>query len=90
MLAHDFENIVNKYIKRHNLIETGNSVIVALSGGADSVALLAVLTRLGYNCTAAHCDFHLRGDESERDREFAQLTAGRNIPRDTLRHRNLP
>ena len=76
MLAHDFENIVNKYIKRHNLIETGNSVIVALSGGADSVALLAVLTRLGYNCTAAHCDFHLRGDESERDREFAQLTAG--------------
>ena len=49
MLAHDFENIVNKYIKRHNLIETGNSVIVALSGGADSVALLAVLTRLGYN-----------------------------------------
>ncbi|WP_304471610.1 ATP-binding protein, partial [uncultured Muribaculum sp.] len=50
------------------MLDPEQHVIVALSGGADSVALLAVLTTLGYRCTAAHCDFHLRGEESERDR----------------------
>lgn len=42
-------------------------LIVALSGGADSIALLSVLHQLGYKCVAAHCNFHLRGDESNRD-----------------------
>lgn len=47
-------------------------VIVAVSGGADSVALLAALAALGYNCVAAHCNFHLRGDESDRDMRSVQ------------------
>ena len=42
-------------------------LLVALSGGADSVALLCVLLDLGYDCVAVHCNFHLRGDESNRD-----------------------
>lgn len=50
-------------------------VIVALSGGADSVALLSALSCAGYRCVAAHCDFHLRGDESERDRQFSENIA---------------
>lgn len=50
-------------------------VIVALSGGADSVALLAVLVDLGYNCVAAHCNYHLRGTESDRDAEHAKKIA---------------
>ena len=54
-------------IRRHSLLDRGDRVIVALSGGADSVALLSVLTGLGYDCVAAHCNFHLRGDESQRD-----------------------
>lgn len=45
-------------------------VLVALSGGADSVALLRVLLQLGYDCRAAHCNFHLRGEESNRDEHF--------------------
>lgn len=47
-------------------------LVVALSGGADSVALLAALTALGYDCVAAHCNFHLRGDESTRDMHHAE------------------
>lgn len=48
---------------------------VALSGGADSVALLTSLTRLGYAVTALHCDFSLRGNESDGDREFCTVLA---------------
>ena len=45
-------------------------MLVALSGGADSVALLCVLHELGYSLHALHCNFHLRGKESDRDDAF--------------------
>ena len=47
-------------------------VLVALSGGADSVALLRVLLEAGCACHAAHCNFHLRGEESMRDEQFVR------------------
>ena len=46
--------------------------LVALSVGADSVALLFALKKLGYNIEAAHCNFHLRGEESDRDEDFCK------------------
>ena len=56
-------------------------MLVAVSGGADSVALLDVLLRAGYTCVAAHCNFHLRGAESERDAAFVkELCAQWNVP----------
>lgn len=67
----EFEKKIADYIRRHSLLSPGDSVVVGLSGGADSVALLAVLSALGYKCIAAHCNFNLRGDESLRDREHA-------------------
>ena len=59
----------------------GRPVMVALSGGADSVALLRVLLEAGCTCHAAHCNFHLRDSESMRDEEFVrELCLRLNIP----------
>lgn len=67
-----FAGRVAATIDRHRLLAAGDRVVVALSGGADSVALLAVLDELGYDCIAAHCNFHLRGNESQRDMRHAE------------------
>lgn len=66
------EQKVQAYIKAENLFDTSGKILVALSGGADSVALLRVLLNLGYDCIAAHCNFHLRGEESDRDEFFVR------------------
>ncbi|MDR3060579.1 MAG: tRNA lysidine(34) synthetase TilS [Dysgonamonadaceae bacterium] len=50
-------------------------MITGFSGGADSVVLLHILHALEYRCIAAHCNFHLRGEESDRDEEFSRRFA---------------
>lgn len=63
---------VRRYIDNEKLLSPWARVVVGLSGGMDSMALLDILTLLGYNCVAAHCNFHLRGDESDRDAAFVK------------------
>lgn len=69
---------VQKYINNKNLLDSDQIVIVGLSGGADSMALLHILTALGYKCIAAHCNFHLRGEESDRDEDFVENYCKKN------------
>ena len=61
-----------QYIREKELLEKGDKVLVCVSGGADSVALLDVLQRGAFECIIAHCNFHLRGEESNRDEEFVK------------------
>ena len=61
---------VRNYIRQHHLLEEGARVLVGLSGGPDSVCLARILDSLGYGMVAVHCNFHLRGDESQRDEQF--------------------
>ena len=78
MTTREFEHTGATAISQgHLLTDDGASVIAGLSCGADSVALVAVLTALGYNIMAAHCNFHLRGAESNRDRDHAAQVADR-------------
>ena len=69
------------FIAKEGLLNKGGLHIVALSGGADSVALLLILKQLGYRIEAAHCNFRLRGEESDRDESFVcSLCESQNIP----------
>lgn len=68
------------FIASNNLLVKEKKYLIALSGGADSVCLLLVLDKLGYNIEAVHCNFNLRGDESSRDEQFCiELCKKRNI-----------
>lgn len=74
-------NKVRDFIDREGLLSPDGLYIVAVSGGADSVALLRILQALGYHIEAAHCNFHLRGAESDRDEDFVKsICSVLNIP----------
>lgn len=66
---------VKKYIQDNMLLTNKARVIIGVSGGADSMALLDILHHLGYECIVAHCNFHLRGQESYRDEYFVEKIA---------------
>ena len=61
---------VRIFIRQHHLLQDESRVVVGLSGGSDSVCLAHILDKLGYQVVAAHCNFHLRGEESMRDEQF--------------------
>jgi tRNA(Ile)-lysidine synthase len=80
-----FELGVRRSIENHGLIESGDHLLVGISGGADSVALIHCLHRLApcmdVSLTAAHLDHGIRGAEAKEDWEFvSKLAASLDIP----------
>jgi tRNA(Ile)-lysidine synthase len=71
-----FTEGVLQTLHRYQLVEEGGHIVVALSGGPDSVALLLVLLelkeRLSLGLSAAHLNHQLRGEESEQDEQFVR------------------
>ena len=64
----DFEN----YIQENKLFSKEDKLLLAISGGQDSVFLFHLLLKGGYNFSVAHCNFQLRGNDSNLDEEFVK------------------
>lgn len=70
-----------QYIKDTQLLQAGQTVLLAVSGGADSVAMVHLFHAAGYPFAIAHCNFQLREAESDRDEQFVQhLAANLGVP----------
>jgi tRNA(Ile)-lysidine synthase len=60
------------YITEYKLCSLSDRILIAVSGGIDSVVLLDLFIKAGYFCGIAHCNFNLRGAESDEDEMFVK------------------
>jgi tRNA(Ile)-lysidine synthase len=68
----DFLKQFQQNIKQQNLFQAKDKLLLAVSGGVDSVVLCELCKQAGYDFIIAHCNFQLRGEESERDEAFVK------------------
>ena len=68
----DLTQRFQQYIKKENLFLPKDRLLIAVSGGVDSVVLTELCKRAGYDFMITHCNFQLRGEESERDEQFVK------------------
>ena len=61
-----------EFIRKNNLFSREDTLLVAISGGADSVLLTHLLLELNYDISLAHCNFNLRSSESDNDETFVK------------------
>ena len=77
-MINNIKNRVEQYIKSENLFSLDQKIILAISGGADSVCLMYIFLELGIDFELAHCNFNLRGSESEDDEVFIKELASKH------------
>jgi tRNA(Ile)-lysidine synthase len=66
-------NKFKRFLTENDLLKPDNRILLAVSGGIDSMVMTHLFLRLKYETGIAHCNFSLRGDESDRDEEMVQL-----------------
>ncbi|QPH41516.1 tRNA lysidine(34) synthetase TilS [Pedobacter endophyticus] len=64
-----------QFIEQHQLFAKDDKVLLAVSGGKDSVLMLHLFKAIGVNVGVAHCNFNLRGEEAQRDEHFVKMLA---------------
>lgn len=67
-MVNDFQ----KHLEQHFSFLQPKKILIALSGGVDSVVLTHLLHQLGYTIAVAHCNFHLRGNDANKDQAFCE------------------
>ncbi|MEN8227981.1 MAG: tRNA lysidine(34) synthetase TilS [Bacteroidota bacterium] len=65
----------NRYLEEQQLCSFGDRILLAVSGGIDSVVMAHLFKEADYNCAIAHCNFQLRGEDSESDELFVRSMA---------------
>ena len=60
------------FIKKEGLFQAKDRLLLAVSGGVDSVVMVELCKRAGYEFVIAHCNFHLRGADGDRDEAFVR------------------
>ncbi len=79
-------NELKRFIAANNLIKTGDRILLAVSGGIDSMVMAHLFLNLGYKTAIAHCNFGLRGKDSEKDEDLVRNFASEHsIPFHTKR-----
>jgi tRNA(Ile)-lysidine synthase len=66
------KNTIEEFILSKDLLSKEDNVLIAVSGGRDSIVLLFILTQLGYKTEVAHCNYKLREEESDKDEQFVK------------------
>ena len=64
-----------RFIEEENLFDSADRILLSVSGGPDSVALVQLLQQLGYDIGIAHCNYQLRGADSDGDEAFVRSLA---------------
>ena len=74
------EDKILQHIKHQHLFEEKDKFLLAVSGGLDSMTMMHLFQQLNYNFSVAHCNFKLRGNESDEDEKFLEnICASNNI-----------